>query len=474
MDVDIDSEFDGKLLDQFRSLGTTDRDVLIAEFQSLLGNKLNPESCAFFLDMNNWNLQNAVCSYYDFEQPANSLPSMSFIADVTVGDGESVAPNTTFFKTWRIKNSGIDRWPPGCHLRFCSGDNLSTFDRRMVDALGPGQTIDLDIEMRSPSGVGSYLSLWRMCTATGIYFGEKARHPKHLSIKLDLSITDNGDSTSSRTFLTTVTHGSYHTVTAVTRQSRQLVDSHSSYHIAMAVAEQPQQLLHSHGSYHTVTAVTTQSQQLPHSRSSYYTVTAVIIQSLQLQHFYNYNVDHDVMNLKYNGDHDVIMKVKYNGDHDVIMKVKYNGDHDVIMKYQLYVASPNRLSTSTDIFLVVQCNMARGFILLLLMTLVFFDHQNSVLSSLGCIPEGQYCNDYFADCCGYSKCIMLKKKCLVSHYQPPPPVQQNPALSSKNCIPEGQYCNDYFADCCGYSKCIMLKKKCLVSRYQPPPPDRKN
>ncbi|KAH9488633.1 hypothetical protein Btru_061306 [Bulinus truncatus] len=172
MDVDIDSEFDGKLLDQFRSLGTTDRDVLIAEFQSLLGNKLNPESCAFFLDMNNWNLQNAVCSYYDFEQPANSLPSMSFIADVTVGDGESVAPNTTFFKTWRVKNSGIDRWPPGCHLRFCSGDNLSTFDRRMVDALGTGQTIDLDIEMRSPSGVGSYLSLWRMCTATGIYFGD--------------------------------------------------------------------------------------------------------------------------------------------------------------------------------------------------------------------------------------------------------------------------------------------------------------
>lgn len=54
MDVDIDNDFDGKLLDQFRSLGTTDRDVLIAEFQALLGNKLNPESCAFFLDMNNW------------------------------------------------------------------------------------------------------------------------------------------------------------------------------------------------------------------------------------------------------------------------------------------------------------------------------------------------------------------------------------------------------------------------------------
>ncbi|CAL1546671.1 unnamed protein product [Lymnaea stagnalis] len=172
MDVDIDNDFDGKLLDQFRSMGTTDRDVLIAEFQSLLGNKLNPESCAFFLDMNNWNLQNAVCSYYDFEQPVNSLPSMSVVADVTIGDGESVAPNTTFLKTWRIKNPGIDRWPPGCHIRFCSGDNLSSIERKMVDALNPGETLDVNIEMRSPSSVGSYLSLWRICTPTGIYFGD--------------------------------------------------------------------------------------------------------------------------------------------------------------------------------------------------------------------------------------------------------------------------------------------------------------
>lgn len=34
---------------------TTDKDVLIGEFQRLLGpNQLGPEACAFFLDMNNW------------------------------------------------------------------------------------------------------------------------------------------------------------------------------------------------------------------------------------------------------------------------------------------------------------------------------------------------------------------------------------------------------------------------------------
>ncbi|KAK7486412.1 hypothetical protein BaRGS_00022336 [Batillaria attramentaria] len=103
--MDVDSDLDGKLLQQFSSMGTTDREVLISEFQKLLGNTLNPDSCAFFLDMNNWNLQAAICSYYDFEQPSVTLPSMSLVSDVTVGEGEAVAPNTRFVKTWRVKNS---------------------------------------------------------------------------------------------------------------------------------------------------------------------------------------------------------------------------------------------------------------------------------------------------------------------------------------------------------------------------------
>lgn len=51
---DEDNELDGKLLQQFSSMGTTDKEVLIAEFQKLLGDQLNAAGCAFFLDMNNW------------------------------------------------------------------------------------------------------------------------------------------------------------------------------------------------------------------------------------------------------------------------------------------------------------------------------------------------------------------------------------------------------------------------------------
>lgn len=52
------------------------------------------------------NLQAAIGAYYDFESPNISAPCMSFVKDVTIGEGESVPPDTPFTKTWRIQNTG--------------------------------------------------------------------------------------------------------------------------------------------------------------------------------------------------------------------------------------------------------------------------------------------------------------------------------------------------------------------------------
>jgi len=38
--------------------------------------------------------------------PTDKIPQMRFIADVTVGEGEAIPPNTRFVKTWRVQNSG--------------------------------------------------------------------------------------------------------------------------------------------------------------------------------------------------------------------------------------------------------------------------------------------------------------------------------------------------------------------------------
>ena len=53
-------------------------------------------------------LQAAIGAYYDFNSTQDKLPSMTFVRDVTIGEGESVPPNTTFVKTWRIQNNGMN------------------------------------------------------------------------------------------------------------------------------------------------------------------------------------------------------------------------------------------------------------------------------------------------------------------------------------------------------------------------------
>ncbi|CAB1433073.1 unnamed protein product [Pleuronectes platessa] len=64
--MELDLDLDQELMQKFSCMGTTDKDILIAEFQRLLGFQLNPAGCAFFLDMTNWNLQAAIGAYYDF------------------------------------------------------------------------------------------------------------------------------------------------------------------------------------------------------------------------------------------------------------------------------------------------------------------------------------------------------------------------------------------------------------------------
>ncbi|GAB6030007.1 hypothetical protein CHUAL_005699 [Chamberlinius hualienensis] len=170
--MDVDSDVDQSFLQQFSCMGTTDKDVLIDELQKLVGNQLNATGCAFFLDMNNWNLQAAVCAYFDYESPRDKLPLMSLVRDVTIGEGESVPPNTKFIKTWRVQNTGDEQWPPRCCLRFAHGCRMEAIEHVLVGAISPGEVTDISVEMVSPDKAGIYQGQWRMCTATGFYFGD--------------------------------------------------------------------------------------------------------------------------------------------------------------------------------------------------------------------------------------------------------------------------------------------------------------
>ena len=53
MEVDSnDAEFD--LINKLNTMGTRDREDLLAQFQSIVGIQMSPACCSFYLEMGNW------------------------------------------------------------------------------------------------------------------------------------------------------------------------------------------------------------------------------------------------------------------------------------------------------------------------------------------------------------------------------------------------------------------------------------
>lgn len=170
--MNVDNELDPHLLRQFSCLGTTDRDDLVKQLQKLLaGSDVSDATATFFLEMNNWNLQAAICTYVDFESQY-SPPCMKLVCNSTIGGGESVPPNTKFKNSWRIQNSGTEAWPSGVCLKHTIGVQMAECTSLPVPSLGPKETTEISIELTSPAESGVYQSTWRLMTASGFYFGD--------------------------------------------------------------------------------------------------------------------------------------------------------------------------------------------------------------------------------------------------------------------------------------------------------------
>jgi len=179
MEVD-DDNMTSQLLQQFSSMQTQGKQESIVQMRRLVGGEhaLSEAKATFYLEMANWSVPAAVGYYFDLENtpdttPREHLPSMSFVADVTVGDGESVPPSTSFLKTWTIRNSGSEAWPAGCSLRLSSGHGMDVSSiATIVPLLVAGATSNLTVQMTAPAESGIYESQWRLVTPSGKFFGD--------------------------------------------------------------------------------------------------------------------------------------------------------------------------------------------------------------------------------------------------------------------------------------------------------------
>jgi hypothetical protein len=90
-----------------------------------------------------------------------------YIKDVTIPDGTTFTPGTTFTKTWRLRNAGTCTWS-GYSLVFDSGDAMSGTSPIAIGTVGPGQEVDLSVNLTAPATNGSYRGYWRIRTPSGV------------------------------------------------------------------------------------------------------------------------------------------------------------------------------------------------------------------------------------------------------------------------------------------------------------------
>lgn len=62
-------------------------------------------------------------------------------------------------------------WPPGVTLKYIGGHQFGHVNTVMVKSLDPQEISDVSVQMRSPAAPGMYQGQWRMCTATGLFYG---------------------------------------------------------------------------------------------------------------------------------------------------------------------------------------------------------------------------------------------------------------------------------------------------------------
>ncbi len=115
---------------------------------------------------------NAVSINPSSPPPPYGCDRAQFIADLTVPDGTTFAPNTPFNKTWRLKNVGTCTWTTSYKMIFDTGDKMGGPDFvNMPTTVHPGQVVDLTVGLTAPNAGGPYRGYWKFQNSGGVPFG---------------------------------------------------------------------------------------------------------------------------------------------------------------------------------------------------------------------------------------------------------------------------------------------------------------
>lgn len=119
--------------------------------------------------------------------PSNDTASClkaNYVADVTIPDGTIVSPGASFWKTWRVLNSGTCAWDSTYKFVFFDGDIMGGgYVYAFPGAAAPGETVDIPVQLFAPSAEGTYTGYWKIQSPNGTVFGV-GQYDKPLSVQI--------------------------------------------------------------------------------------------------------------------------------------------------------------------------------------------------------------------------------------------------------------------------------------------------
>ena len=131
-----------------------------------------------------------VYSTPNYAQQVNTVcDRLRFIDDITIPDDTVMAPGQIFRKTWRIQNAGSCTWTAGYQLVYFSGDSLGeTYAVNLPQAVAPGDTIDVSVDMTAPRRYGTFQSNWKLRSPSGNVEVDDAACQVGLALRLDADL----------------------------------------------------------------------------------------------------------------------------------------------------------------------------------------------------------------------------------------------------------------------------------------------
>ena len=116
---------------------------------------------------------------------------ISFVKDITIPDGTTLAPGETFTKTWRLKNRGTCAWTADYMLVYYGGEQMGTTTAvRLPGYVAPGQTVDVSVTLTAPGKKGKYVGYWMLRNNAGVLFGygDHANQAFYVDIKVSAAL----------------------------------------------------------------------------------------------------------------------------------------------------------------------------------------------------------------------------------------------------------------------------------------------